>query len=115
MYSIWSTLYDDFITTKRLVAKPGRFRIAEVNLDIFSTSADVTDVADHFWATFFYHAVGEKACVDGFITSMTRDSAHENVFHYSVKPESGHKASIEQRSNNGPFPVHCAVKVNSLK
>ena len=100
-------------TTKRLVAKPGRFRIADPA--VYSISAYAADVADHFEATFFDHAVGEKAWVDGFIASMTRGSAHENVLDNSVKPESGHKASVEHVSNNGRLLVHCSVKVNSLK
>ena len=94
---------------KRLVAKPGRFRVAELTLYICST--DVADVADHLIAAFLYY-FGEKTGVELFIpTRMTR---HNNVLDDGVKPESSHKASVEHISNNGRFPVHSAVKINSL-
>lgn len=97
------------LTIERLVPEPSRLRAANANLDVFSTSADAVDVADHFSATLFYDCVGEEASVESFVTLLTWNGARQDVFHYGVKPESGHQTGIEHVTYYGWFPVHRCV------
>lgn len=102
------------LTSESLVAEPSRLRGAEANLDVLSASADTVDVADHFSATLFYYCVGEKPGVESFATVLTWNGAHQDMFHYCVKPESRHETGIEHGSDDCRFPVHRRVQVNGL-